>query len=146
MEYVERLTVPLRWWAQGTMMVASFWLAVAVVDALSGLAVMAITLIVALVVGGGLLSYGAARIEVNDEELRAGRAHIAREHVGTATALDAEQSHRAAGVEADARAFLVLRPYLKRSVKVEITDPQDPAPYWLISTRHPKRLARALNS
>ncbi|CAM3210002.1 DUF3093 domain-containing protein [Nocardioides dubius] len=146
MEYVERLTVPLRWWAQGTMMVASFWLAVAVVDALSGLAVLAITLIVALVVGGGLLSYGAARIEVNDRELRAGRAHIAREHVGTATPLDAEQSHRAAGVDADARAFLVLRPYLKRAVRVEITDPQDPTPYWLISTRHPKRLARALNS
>lgn len=127
-------------------MVASFWLAVAVVDALSNLAVLAITLVVAAVVGGGLLSYGAARIEVTDDELVAGRAHIARKHLGKATPLDAEQAHRAAGVEADARAFLVLRPYLKRAVRVEITDPQDPAPYWLISTRHPKRLARALNS
>lgn len=25
--YAERLTVPLRWWAQGTMLVATFWLA-----------------------------------------------------------------------------------------------------------------------
>ena len=35
-------------------------------------------------------------------------------------------------------------PYLKRAVQVEITDPADPAPYWLISTRHPDELARVL--
>jgi hypothetical protein len=27
---------------------------------------------------------------------------------------------------------------------VEITDPADPAPYWLISTRNPDELVRAL--
>ena len=55
--------------------------------------------------------------------------------------LDADATRRAAGVDADARAFLLLRPYLKRSVRVEITDPADPAPYWLVSTRHPDELA-----
>jgi hypothetical protein len=49
-----------------------------------------------------------------------------------------------AGPGADARAYLLLRPYLKRAVKVEITDPADPAPYWLLSTRHPDRLAGAI--
>ena len=29
-------------------------------------------------------------------------------------------------------------------MKVQITDPADPAPYWLISTRHPERLAGAV--
>jgi hypothetical protein len=43
-----------------------------------------------------------------------------------------------AGRDADARAYLLLRPYLKRAVRVEITDPADPTPYWLVSTRHPK--------
>ena len=60
--------------------------------------------------------------------------------------LDADATRRAAGVDADARAFLLLRPYLKRSVRVEITDPADPAPYWLVSTRHPDELAAALQS
>ena len=46
-----------------------------------------------------------------------------------------------AGVDADARAYLLLRPYLKRAVRVEITDPADPAPYWLVSTRHADALA-----
>ncbi len=42
------------------------------------------------------------------------------------------------------RAFLMLRPYLSRAVRVAITDPADPAPYWLISTRRPDDLAAAL--
>jgi len=29
---------------------------------------------------------------------------------------------------------------------VEITDPADPAPYWLVATRHPEELARALTA
>ena len=58
----------------------------------------------------------------------------------------AEQTRRVAGVEADARAYLLLRPYLKRSVKVQLIDPADPTPYWLISTRHPAELSAALSA
>ena len=92
-----------------------------------------------------LVSYGSARVAVADGELRAGRAHIELHHLGEAVALDADQTRRAAGVDADARAFLVLRPYLKRAVRVTITDPADPTPYWLVGTRHPERLAEALS-
>jgi hypothetical protein len=92
----------------------------------------------------GLLAYGAARVTVDEGFLRAGRARIAGLHLGTPSSLDAEATRRISGVEADARAYLLLRPYLKRAVQVQITDPADPAPYWLISTRHPDELARAL--
>ena len=91
-----------------------------------------------------LLTYGAARVTVDGGFLRAGRARIAGFHLGTSSALDPEAARRVSGAEADARAYLLLRPYLKRAVQVEITDPADPAPYWLISTRHPDELARAL--
>ena len=60
------------------------------------------------------------------------------------TALDAEEMRLQAGRDADARAYLLLRPYLKRGVRVDLTDPSDPAPYWLISSRRPDRLAAAL--
>jgi hypothetical protein len=40
----------------------------------------------------------------------------------------------------------LLRAYLKRSVRVEVTDPADPTPYWLVSSRHPEQLAKALDS
>ena len=141
-DYDERLGVPLRWWVQGTMMVASLWLAMVV--ALPGALAWAISAVALVVLAGGLLGYGAPRISVSDGVLRAGRAHIAARHLGTVEPLDPEATRRLAGRDADARAYLLLRPYLKRAVRVEITDPADPAPYWLLSTRHPDRLAAAL--
>jgi hypothetical protein len=141
-EYDERLSVPLRWWVQGTMLVASLWLAMIV--ALPAAAAWTITAIAMAVLALALLAYGAARVTVEGGFLRAGRARIAGFHLGGSSALDAEATRRMSGAEADARAYLLLRPYLKRAVQVEITDPADPAPYWLLSTRHPDRLARAI--
>ncbi|WP_323792212.1 DUF3093 domain-containing protein, partial [Nocardioides sp.] len=88
----------------------------------------------------------SSEVKVADGELRVGRAHIAGHHLGRVEALDAEQTRRTAGVDADARAYLVLRPYLRRAVRITIDDPQDPAPYWLVSTRHPEQLAAAIGS
>ncbi|WP_028650725.1 DUF3093 domain-containing protein [Nocardioides halotolerans] len=141
--YDERLGVPLRWWVQGVMLVASLWLALVV--AVPGAAAwlcsgLALALLAAL-----LLSYGSARVSVEGGWFRAGRARIEAVHLGSVAALDAEETRRVAGPEADARAYLLLRPYLKRAVRVEITDPADPAPYWLVSSRHPDELAAAIH-
>ncbi len=141
-DYQERLGVPLRWWVQGTMLVASLWLAVVV--ATPAAVAWTVTAIAMLLLGSGLLAYGGVRLTVADGVFRAGRAHIDGRHLGTVEALDAEQTRRTAGPEADARAYLVLRPYLKRAVKVEITDPADPTPYWLVSSRRPEDLVGAL--
>jgi hypothetical protein len=142
--YAERLGVPLRWWVQGTMLVATLWLAVVV--AMPALAAWIVTLVALALMAFLLTAYGSARVVVEDGTFRAGRAHIGAEHLGAVVALDAEQTHRLAGVDADARAYLLLRPYLKRAVKVEIADPADPAPYWLVSTRRPEDLAKALTA
>ena len=142
--YAERLGVPLRWWVQGTMLIAIVWLATVV--AVPAVAAGVVTAVAAALITSLYLLVGAARLTVADGSFRAGRAHIGAEHLGPAVALDAEQTRRTAGVEADARAYLLLRPYLKRAVKVEITDPADPAPYWLVSTRHPDELVTALTA
>lgn len=134
--------MPLRWWVQGTMLVASFWLAMVV--ALPGVLAWTVSGIALALMALLLVSYGSARISVADGIFRAGRARIEATHLGPATALDADQTRRAAGREADARAYLLLRPYLKRSVRVLVTDPRDPAPYWLVSTRRPDELVAAL--
>ena len=142
MDYAERLTVPLRWWVQGTMMVATLWLAVAVAMPVVASAVVAV--VAGALLGTVFISYGSARIEVRGGEFQAGRARIPVSYVGSVTPLDAEATRVTAGRDADARAYLLLRPYLKRSVRVDITDPADPTPYWLVSTRHPAQLAQAL--
>jgi len=140
--YDERLSVPLRWWVQGTMLVASLWLALVV--AIPGPVAWACTGVAMALLAALLVSYGGARVVVGDGWLRVGPARIEAAHLGAVAALDAEETRRVAGPQADARAFLLLRPYLKRAVRVEITDPADPAPYWLVSTRHPDELATAV--
>ena len=56
----------------------------------------------------------------------------------------AKRTRRRAGVEADARAHLVLRPYVASAVEITLDDPADPVPYWLVSSRRPQELAAAL--
>ena len=144
MDYAERLTVPLRWWAQGTMLVASLWLAVLVAtpEVLAwSVGAVALAVMVALFV-----SYGSARVGIEGDQLRAGRAHIPLRFVGDVVELDADAVRRQAGVDADARAYLLLRPYLKRGVRIDITDPADPTPYWLVSCRKPGALVAALET
>ncbi len=140
--YRERLSVPLRWWAQGTMLVASLWLAVIV--AVPGPLAWGVTGVALGLMLAFFLSYGAAVVSVEDGWFRAGRARVEVRFVGAVTPLDAEETRRVAGRDADARAFLLLRPYRSKAVKVELRDPADPTPYWLVSTRRPARLAEAL--
>ena len=66
--------------------------------------------------------------------------------VGEVTALDRDAARELLGVGADVRAYLLMRPYLKQAVKVEITDPRDPTPYWVVASRHPRELAQALDA
>jgi hypothetical protein len=140
--YDERLAVPLRWWVQGTMFVATLWLAF----------VVAVPGVIPWLVGGGALglmimvftAYGSVHLRVEDGFFVAGPAKIEARYLGEASALDQTQARAVAGPQADARAYLLLRPYALQAVKVAINDPDDPAPYWLVSTRHPTSLAAAL--
>jgi hypothetical protein len=142
-DYVERLSVPLRWWVQTTMLLATVWLAFVVAMPFWVASGCAAGLL--LVTYGMFAWIGSVRISVHDGVLAAGRARIRLEHLGTSHALDPDETRRALGVDADARAFLVTRPYLKRSVKVDLDDPRDPTPYWVLSSRHPERLVTALD-
>jgi hypothetical protein len=140
--YSERLHVPLRWWVQATMLLASLWLAFIV--AMPAWAAWAASGLLLLVTVALFLWFGSAKVEVRDGVLRAGPAHISLDLLGPVEPLDAEQTRRVHGVDADARAFLVTRPYLKRAVKVVVADPDDRTPYWLVSTRRPRELAAAI--
>ena len=68
--YSERLGVPLRWWVQGVMLVASLWLALVV--ALPGAVAWVVTGLALALLASLLLSYGGARVSVADGWFRAG--------------------------------------------------------------------------
>lgn len=142
--FVERLGVPLRWWVQTVMLIATFWLAMIVAMPLA--LANAIAGVLLLLAAAALFTYGRARVRVDDEWFEAGRARIPARFLGPAIALDPEQTRRRAGRDADVRAYLLLRGYVKRAVEVPITDPRDSTPYWLISSRRPDLLAKRLNA
>ena len=140
--YRENLRVPVSWWIIAAAATVTLFVITAVPVGTFAGALVGGTALLLLVLF--FLQYGGARVEVDDERLRAGRAVIERAHLGTAEALTGDDARRAFGRECDPKAYLLLRPYVRSAVRVEITDPRDPAPYWVIATRHPDRLAAAL--
>lgn len=94
-----------------------------------------------------LIARSAARVEVTDQHLRAGRAAIDWGSTGRVLALDAQAARTARGPQGDASAFLLLRPGVgPGAVVVEVTDPEDPHRTWLVASRDPQRLARAIET
>ena len=84
-------------------------------------------------------------IEVDDRMLRVGRARIERSFLGAVTAHSGKDAVAERGQRLDARAYLVLRGWIPGVARIVLTDPTDPTPYWLVSTRDPEGLASALN-
>ena len=93
-----------------------------------------------------LATVSAPTIEVADGVLRAGAARVPLSYVGDVSVARKDDARHARGPGLDARAHLVLRPDIDPVVRVELTDPADPTPYWVISTRRPERLAQAISA
>lgn len=144
MAYRERLSVPVSWWLLGIVAVAALWLAY---DVAIGPAVAVPVALLAL--GGvatGLVGYGRLTVRVDGAGLGVGAAHLPAWAVGTVEVLDSRRAGRVQGRDADPRAYYVLRGYVHTAVRVWVNDPDDPVPYWVVSTRRPEALARALTS
>lgn len=92
---------------------------------------------------GLLLS--APVVQVRDGELIAGRASISTDLVGEVQPFDGDEAALERGQRLDARAWLLIRGWIRPVVRIPIVDATDPAPYWLVSTRHPQKLAAAIN-
>lgn len=93
-----------------------------------------------------LVRTGSTKVEVADGELRAGDAHIPLGLLGDVEIIAPEERRMAMGPYLDPAAFVVQRGWIKPLVRVRVTDPEDPTPYWVISTRHPEELVAAIKS
>ncbi len=91
-----------------------------------------------------VLLFTTATIEVTGTDLQAGRARMPRNVVSRAQAFEGAEATAERGVRLDARAWLLLRGWIPGVVRIELDDPSDPTPYWLVSSRNPAALARAL--
>ncbi|HEU4669058.1 MAG TPA: DUF3093 domain-containing protein [Arthrobacter sp.] len=91
-----------------------------------------------------LLILSTPTILVTENTLAVGRATIERRFVGAAQPFRGEEATAERGTRLNGLAFLCIRGWIDPVVKIDITDPSDPTPYWLASTRRPDKLAAAL--
>ena len=139
--YRERLRVPLLWWLLAVVNIviigSGIW------AGLGGYWPAITYVVLFALVGAVLVNWNSAVIEVADGALRAGRDILPLEVAGNVVALDAEQAAALRGPRADPAAHLLIRPYAKLGVYIEVTDGGS-VPYWFLSTRKPEELAAAI--
>ena len=79
-----------------------------------------------------------------EPEVVAGSAHLPVRLIGHIDVVSGGDKQRALGPELDPDAFMLHRPWIGPAVRLEVLDPDDPAPYWVVSARRPDRLVAAI--
>lgn len=85
-------------------------------------------------------------VELKDGELWAADAHLPVEFIGAVDAVTGTEKRKALGPYLDPAAFVMHRGWVPSMVRLQLDDPADPTPYWLVSVRHPDRLITALTA
>src|ERR1700735_1795173 len=116
--YREQLRAPASWWLLCLICVALF--GTTLWAGFSLLVAAAVYVVLGAGCAAALLLWGHATIEVTRGELRAGSATMSLSLAGEVAALDDAQARALRGPRADPAAFLLIRPYLKRAVYVEV--------------------------
>ncbi|MEV4628880.1 DUF3093 domain-containing protein [Micromonospora sp. NPDC049523] len=140
--YRERLRLP--WWGWLAGAAAGALLAMEVWMGSNGIRAWLPFVVLLPLTALGLWWVGRITVGVRDGELLVDDARLPVEYVTDAIALDADGRREVLGVGADPLAFVVQRPWVAGAVQVVLDDPADPTPYWVVSSRHPVRLAEAI--
>jgi hypothetical protein len=102
--------------------------------------------VVLFVIISVLLVVSTPSITVTPDTLQVGRATIERRFVGAVSQFRGKEATAERGTRLNGLAFLCIRGWVDPVVRIEITDPSDPTPYWLTSTRRPEQLLAALTT
>lgn len=90
------------------------------------------------------LRVGVVAPTVQPVELLVGRAHLPVDVIARTAAVPPSAKSAALGRQLDPAAYVQHRAWVREMVLVVLDDPDDPTPYWLVSTRHPDRVLAAL--
>jgi hypothetical protein len=140
--YRERLAVA--WWVWPAAVGASALLAAELGIGAYALRTPVTYVIAAMLAVTGVWALSRIRITIDHEELRVDDARLPLSFIDKVTVLDASGRRDLLGQDADPLAFVVQRPWIPGGVRIDLVDPDDPTPYWFVSSRHPDDLAAAL--
>jgi hypothetical protein len=140
--FSERLSVPATWWVLAVLGVAALWLAYDV--ALGPSVALPAAALALLGVAVWLARLSSLQVAADERGLVVGAAHLPASAIGRVEVLRGASARDARGRDADPHAYFVVRGFVRDAVRVWVDDPDDPVPFWLVSSRHPEHLARAL--
>src|ERR1700742_2788326 len=133
-DYRERLAVPLAWWLLAVPVILLLG-AYAIYADLSALIVVIVYVVFTVGYVAALLAWSSGVIEVTGGQLRAAGSVLPLARVTAVQPLDEDQAAAMRGPQADPAAHMLIRPFLKAAVYLEIDDPGGQVPYWLGGTR-----------
>ncbi len=144
--YRERLLPGPLWWLVVAALVAM--VAIAYGAALgTGIGVITAVALGAIAVAG--LWFGSPTVTVDDRGLQCGRARLPRSAIGDSFALTGDElraARRGHRSELPASTYPVLPVWSPQSaLAIDVTDPVDPHPAWLVGTRRPREFDAAIS-
>ena len=135
---------PPLWWLGG--LALALLLAAGVHSGGTGARAVVPYVVLPLAVLGALAAASRGRIVLAAGVLHVPGARIPVSVLGGVTPLDREATRQVRGPLAEPLAYVVSRPWLARSVRLQVEDPEDDTPYWLVGTRDPAALAAAVDA
>ncbi|MHA3702742.1 DUF3093 domain-containing protein [Jatrophihabitans sp. YIM 134969] len=140
--YRERLRCPWSWYVTGALAGLVLAPEISFVTPLPIWSTMLAGVVAAIVI---VTWIGRSTLAVEDGVLLVAGAKLPVRYVGGVVALEAPTMRRLMGRDGDPAAFLATKPWVGPGVQIVLDDPEDPVPYWAVSTRHPRELTDALN-
>ncbi|HZE41845.1 MAG TPA: DUF3093 domain-containing protein [Stackebrandtia sp.] len=142
--FSERLAVP--WWAWPICLALAGGLAVEIGLGVPGMVTWLPLTVLPLITVGLLLWVGRIPVRVRDGAFAVDDARLPVEFIDRVEELSGIGLRDAMSVQLHPLAFVIQRPWVGAAVRVHLDDPDDPTPYWIVSTRRPALLARALRA
>lgn len=118
----------------------TFWLTFSPINELIG--IMSGLLVTAAV--AGLMIFSSPAIIVSTGLLQVKQAKLETRFIGTVEIIEKSQIFQERGPKLDSRAFISLQASRKGLLKMQIVDPKDLTPYWLVSTKDAAAFEKAL--
>jgi hypothetical protein len=86
-----------------------------------------------------------SEITFDGEVFRIDKANIELKYLGKATALDKNAMRLLRTRDADPAAYLAIKFWEPRGVRIELNDARDKTPYWLVTSKRGEEIAALLN-
>ena len=144
--YSESQRVPVWWWILGALFVALMaWQGQMGRDWVWGAIFGVVT---AIAIAWSLWALGGNKVVVAHKAdgvwLYTNKSQLPAEVVSRTLAIPASAKRAAMGRQLDPAAYVVHKAWIPTMAMLVLDDPDDPTPYWLISTRNPQGLLEAL--